>query len=233
MNAASASAHTHLAKQERVFRDLITDYGPQDPFAWHDGGRSESSLFAALLIHITGQRISAASGFTLFDRVADALGSVPTPEGVIELGGERLRGFGLTRMKVDCTLDLARSITTGRLDLEGMRARDDRTVIDALRGIRGIGLWSAQAFLMRQLQRPDVMPFEDMGIREAVGSQWNMARRPTPGEIRAKATHWSPYRSYAAALLWRSLKPVGEISDPKARALARRRAPSAERAPGS
>jgi DNA-3-methyladenine glycosylase II len=100
-----------------------------------------------------------------------------------------------------------------------MEEEDDRTVIEALTAIRGIGRWSAQAFLMRQLHRPDILPPEDMGIRRATADAWRHTRLPTVGEMRSTARTWSPYRSYASALLWRSLKPADELSDPKARAL--------------
>ncbi|MYS23782.1 methylated-DNA-[protein]-cysteine S-methyltransferase/DNA-3-methyladenine glycosylase II [Streptomyces sp. DvalAA-14] len=219
MTATATAAHAYLADSEPVFARLIDTYGPQNPFAWHDGGRTGSSRFAAMVLHIVGQRTSALAGFTLFDRIADATGGIPSAEGVLGLGADRLRGFGLPQTKTQCLLDFAHAQTTGSIDVEAMDKDDDTTVLEALTAIRGIGRWSAQAFLMRQLHRPDVLPPEDMGIRQAVAQEWRRAQPPTAGEVRSAAEAWSPYRSYASALLWRSLKPVGELSDPKARAL--------------
>ncbi|MFD8423222.1 DNA-3-methyladenine glycosylase family protein [Streptomyces sp. NPDC059466] len=213
--------HKALASREPAFARLIAAYGPQDPFVWHDGGRTGTSLFAALLLHITGQRISALAGFTLFDRIAAATDGIPTPAAVEGLGVPRLRSMGLTDTKAHCAIALASAQTHGTLDLDALADMDDRAVIDTLTSVRGIGRWTAQAFLMRQLHRPDVLPAEDMGLRQAIQDQWHLGHLPTVGEVLTRATAWSPYRSYASALLWRSLKPVGELSDPKERALHR------------
>ena len=94
-------------------------------------------------------------------------------------------------------------------------------MIAALTAVRGIGLWSAQTFLIHQLHRPDVLPAGDGGIRRALRDAWNREELPTVNEIRDRAAAWAPYRSYAAAILWRSLRPANEPSDPKARALNR------------
>jgi 3-methyladenine DNA glycosylase/8-oxoguanine DNA glycosylase len=90
-----------------------------------------------------------------------------------------------------------------------------------LTAVKGIGVWSAQTFLIRQLQREDVLPGGDVGARRAIANQWALATLPTPKEVQARGEAWAPYRSFAAALLWRSLTPPGEPSDPKERALAR------------
>ncbi|MFJ2397970.1 DNA-3-methyladenine glycosylase family protein [Streptomyces sp. NPDC087843] len=211
--------HKALASREPAFARLIATYGPQDPFVWHDGGRTGKSLFAALLLHITGQRISALAGFTLFDRIAAAADGIPTPEVVQGLGVSRLRSMGLSNTKAECAVALAGAQTHGTLDLDALAGVDDRAVVDTLTSVRGIGQWTAQAFLMRQLHRPDVLPADDMGLRQAVQHQWRLGHLPTVGEVRTRGAAWSPYRSYASALLWRSLKPVGELSDPKERAL--------------
>jgi DNA-3-methyladenine glycosylase II len=71
------------------------------------------------------------------------------------------------------------------------------------------------------MARPDVLPAGDLGARRAVAALWHLPELPSPGAVAARGSGWAPYRSYAAALLWRSLAPAGEESDPKARALQR------------
>ncbi|MER5645191.1 hypothetical protein [Streptosporangium sp. NPDC002524] len=213
--------YRHLAGREPLFARLLGEYGQPDPFEWHDGGRTGSSHFAAMALHVIGQRISAAVAFVVFDRVAAATGAVPAPDGVIGLGAERLRECGLSRAKASCVLDLARRQKSGLIDIENMAPLGDDEVIAALTAVRGIGLWSAQTFLIRQLHRPDVLPAQDGGIRRAIRQAWKLRELPAAGEVRDMAAGWAPYRSYAAALLWRSLRPAGEPSDPKARALSR------------
>jgi DNA-3-methyladenine glycosylase II len=216
-----AGAYQVLAAVEPALARLVGVYGQPDPFEWFDGGRTGSSLFAAMVLHITGQRISAAAAFTIFDRITAISGRIPSPDTLLTLGEHQLRTLGLSGAKARSLTELARRQADGCIDLENMDALDDDEVVSALTAVTGIGLWSAQAFLLRQLRRPDVLPAGDTGIRRAVAREWHLGRPPTPGQVRDRAVAWAPYRSYAAALLWRSLQPPGEPSDPKARALAR------------
>ena len=104
----------------------------------------------------------------------------------------------------------------------------DDEAVARLTAVRGVGLWSAQTFLLHNLARPDVLPEADRGIGQAIQQLWQLERRPSSGQVRRRGLAWSPYRSYAAALLWRSLRPAGEPSDPKERALRRRERSNAE-----
>jgi 3-methyladenine DNA glycosylase/8-oxoguanine DNA glycosylase len=216
------AAYRFLAEAEPVMAQLVDAYGCPDPFEWFDGGRTGASRFAAMVLHITGQRISAAAAFTVYDRITQAAEGVPGAKALLSLGEERLRALGLSGTKAGSLLELARRQATGMIDLEGMTALSDEEAITALTDVPGIGLWSAQAFVIRQLRRPDVLPAGDTGIRRAVARQWQLDDLPTARQVEGRAGAWTPYRSYAAALLWRSLKPPGEASDPKARALARK-----------
>jgi DNA-3-methyladenine glycosylase II len=210
-----------LSAQEPVFRQLLAEYGPQDPFVWHDGGRTGSSRFAAMLIHIIGQRTSAAAAFTIYDRIAAGRRRVPTAADITGLGADGLRRCGLSTTKAGYLLDLAARQLDGRIDLEDMAGLSDEEAVAALTAGRGIGRWTAEMFLMRQLKRPDVLPATDRGLAQAIATRWHLPAAPTPIEVANRAAAWSPYRSYAAALLWRSLAAVDEISDAKERALRR------------
>jgi 3-methyladenine DNA glycosylase/8-oxoguanine DNA glycosylase len=220
------AAYRELAGLDPVFSRVLRSYGQPDPFEWFDGGRTATSLFAAMALHIISQRISASAAFTVFDRIAAAGGGIPSAGVVLALGQDRLRDLGMAGDKAACLIELSRRQVSGVIDVERLGALDDGQVIAALTDVPGIGLWSAQAFLMRQLHRPDVLPAGDTGIRRAMSSQWRLASLPTPRQVRERAAGWSPYRSYASALLWRSLRPAGEPSDPKARALASKSKPA-------
>jgi DNA-3-methyladenine glycosylase II len=218
--AVDPRAYRALVRDEPVFAQLVARYGHQSPFAWHDGGRTGNSLFAAMVLHIVGQQISAVVAFRVYDRIAHACGGIPTAPALLRLGAERLRNAGLSAAKSSYTLALAQAQASGVIDIEAMTDTDDDAVVDELTAIRGIGLWSAQTFLIHNLARPDVLPGGDLGIRRAVATQWRMPQLPTAKFVTQIGTNWAPYRSYAAALLWRSLAPVGAESDPKARAIA-------------
>jgi 3-methyladenine DNA glycosylase/8-oxoguanine DNA glycosylase len=212
-------AYRELARQEPVFRHLIHEYGRPAPFAWHDGGRTESSQFAAMMLHIVGQRISAVAAFRIYDRISATLGGIPTPPRILGLGQDRLRTCGLSAAKASYAVALARAQATGGIDIEHLDGLSDAEVITALTAVPGIGVWSAETFLVHNLRRPDILPAGDLGIRRAVQTQWHLGCLPASGDVRSRAAAWTPWRTYAAALLWRSLRPRGEASDPKQRAL--------------
>jgi DNA-3-methyladenine glycosylase II len=213
-------AYLDLGRREPVFGRLIAVYGHPAPFDWHDGGRTGASQFAAMLLHIVGQQISAAVAFQVYDRVAAACGGIPSATAILSVGAPALRAAGLSGAKVSYILALAEAQSNGVIDIEAMSDIDDAAIISELTAIRGIGLWSAQTFLIHNLARPDVLPAADLGIRRAIAAQWRLKDLPSPNAVRDRAAVWAPYRSYAAALLWRSLAPANEESDPKARALA-------------
>jgi DNA-3-methyladenine glycosylase II len=224
--ATDPTAYRTLGRKEPVFKRLIEVFGRVSPFEWHDGGRTGTSLFAAMTLHIVGQQISAVAAFRTYDRLAAACGDIPEAATILRLGTLRLRETGLSAAKASYLTALAAAQTNGDIDIEAMADLDDATIIAELTAIRGIGLWSAQTFLIHNLARPDVLPSSDLGIRRAVAAQWKFSELPSPRAIADVATRWAPYRSYAAALLWRSLAPVGAESDPKARAIAAEKAAS-------
>lgn len=213
------TAYTALAAGEPVFARLIGQYGQPDPFEWFDGGRTGDSKFAAMVLHIVGQQISARVAFTVYDRLAAARWGVPTPESVAELGPQRLRGCGVSTAKAGYLLALADSQTAGAFDIEHLDQATDADAIAALTAVRGIGVWSAETFLVHNLRRPDVLPAGDLGVRRAVSRLWQLEPAPSEQTVRDMALAWTPWRSYAGALLWRSLASPNEPSDPKRRAL--------------
>lgn len=215
-----------LRNTDPVFARLLHTYGPVDPFAWHDGGRTADSKFAAMVVHIIGQQISMTVTFIVYDRLAAAAGRLPDADAIIALGPDALRGFGLSRAKAAYLADLSERQLDGRIDIEHMDHLSDVDAIAKLTAVKGIGVWSAEMFLLHQLHRPDILPAGDVGLRKAVQRAWDLENTPTADEVRDRAASWSPYRAYAAGLLWASLTPPGVESDPKARALLRAEVPA-------
>jgi hypothetical protein len=162
-------AYLALAAADDVLARPTGVYGYPDPFEWFDGGRTGCSLFAAMVLHITSQRISAAAAFTIFDRMTDAGGSIPEPDTLLPLGADRLRALGLSGGKARCILELARRQAARLIDLEGMDALSDDDVISALTAVP----W----------HRPVVGPGLPASLapsprRTACGRHWNPARHP-------------------------------------------------------
>lgn len=163
-----------------------------------------------MALHIVGQQISTAAALTIYGRVVAAVGGELTAASAKSVSVDVLRAAGLSRAKAGYLHALATRELDGLLDLDGLSSVDDAEALDALTAVKGVGLWSAQMFLVHQLKRTEVLPAGDVGIRRAVERAWGLASVPTVEETRTRALPWSPYRTYAAALLWRSLaNPAG------------------------
>ncbi|MGY6026602.1 DNA-3-methyladenine glycosylase family protein [Streptomyces spinosirectus] len=199
-----ATAYGHLAAADPVLRRLVGSVGRPDPFTWQERGHPASSKFAPMALHIIGQQISTTAALAIFGRISASMGGEATPAGLLDLPEDRLRACGLSRAKASYLHDLARRQAQGAINLENMAYVDDATAPADL-AVRGVGLWSAQMFLVHQLKRPDLLPAGDIGIRRAIERAWRLDAVPGVEETRRRALPWAPYRTYAAALLWASL----------------------------
>ena len=120
---------------------------------------------------------------------------------------------GLSRRKVEYVLDLAHHFGAGRIVPRRWDAMDDESVIGELIQVRGIGRWTAEMLLIFSLLRPDVLPVDDLGFRNAVWKVYGMRKPPTAKRLRQLAERWRPYRTVAVWYLWQSaglVLPGGE-----------------------
>lgn len=201
-----------LADRDAVLADLVRRHGRPDPFVWSPAYDAARTTFASLVLHVVSQQISTVVAVQLFRRVEGAAGGTLDPEGVVGLGVERLRGLGLSRAKAAAVVGLAERHLDGTLDTDRLAGASDDDVMAALTAARGVGPWTAQMFLIHQLRRPDVLPAGDLGIRHAVAAGWQWPRPglPSAAEVTQLGRGWRPYRTYAAALLWTSLRPAAD-----------------------
>jgi DNA-3-methyladenine glycosylase II len=206
--------YARLAERDAVLADLVRRHGRPDPFVWSPAYDAARTTFASLLLHIISQQISTVVAAQLFRRVEGAAGGTLDPEGVVGLGVERLRELGLSRAKATTVVGLAERHLAGTLDTDRLAGASDDEVTAALTAARGVGPWTAQMFLIHQLRRPDVLPAGDLGIRHAVAAGWpwrgQSSGLPSPAEVTQLGRGWRPYRTYAAALLWASLRPAAD-----------------------
>ena len=167
----------------------------------------DSRLWRSLVGSIVGQQLSVAAARTIRGRVA-ALGEggdFPTPEALVRLSDETLRGCGLSRAKVDYVRDAARAWIDGDVREDELSSLPDEVVIETLVKIRGVGRWTAEMVLIFCLHRPDVLALDDLGIQVAVQRAYGLAERPGRAKLAEIGVVWSPLRSLASRYLWRSL----------------------------
>jgi DNA-3-methyladenine glycosylase II len=199
-----------LAASDPVMAELIERLGPLD-IAKRLRRRKEerpADAFGALLRPLVGQQISTKAARAIYLRMLGLFDGPPTPETMLALTEEDLRGIGFSRRKVEYAHDLAAHALDGSLELDRLQDLGDEEVIAEISAVRGFGRWTAEVFLLLHLGRPDVIVGGDLGIRKAVMVEYRLGSMPTPKEVEERADAWRPNRSLACLYLWESLHAV-------------------------
>jgi len=199
------SALQHLKKSDPILAAIIQRVGP---FTLE----YREPSFETLVRSIVYQQLSGRVASVIFARLHAAAGEERlTPAGVMKLRTERMRKLGLSGQKTLYIRELAKHTRKGRVVFETLAESDDATVIEHLTKVKGIGVWTAQMFLMFALRRNDVLPVADLGIRTAMKKAYGLEDLPKPPEMEKIAAAWKPYTSVACWYLWRSLDNVAAL----------------------
>jgi DNA-3-methyladenine glycosylase II len=173
-----------------------------------EGRPERDDHYGALVRAIVGQQLSVHAARAIYGRLIERFGGrPPTPSEILSDDPEELRAAaGLSRAKVNFLRSLAEHASSGELELGRLDELPDGEVTAELLAVKGLGPWSADMFLMFQLERPDVLPVGDLGIRRAIQRAYKLAELPGAQEIETIAEPWRPYRTLACRYLWRSLR---------------------------
>ena len=185
---------------------LIGDLGPL-PDA-REGRPERHDHYGALVRGIVGQQLSVHAARAIYARLTARFdGRPPTPEQILAEDPDELRAAaGLSHAKVRYLRSLAEHVISGELELERLDELSDEEVTAELVAVKGLGTWTAQMFLMFHLERPDVLPVGDLGIRRAIERAYALDSLPRADVIEQIAEPWRPYRTLACRYLWRSLR---------------------------
>jgi DNA-3-methyladenine glycosylase II len=194
-------ACAHLMKKDRVMRKLIPQFGDA---CLHSRG----DPFVTLARSVVGQQISVAAAQTIWDRFAKLAKPTLTPGKVLKLKMDDMRACGLSARKIEYLVDLALHFDSGALHVNQWEGMEDEAIITELVGIRGIGRWTAEMFLIFHLLRADVLPLDDVGLLRGISENYFSGEPVSRSEVKEVAAPWAPYRSVATWYLWRSLDPL-------------------------
>lgn len=158
---------------------------------------------ATLVLLILEQQVSLESGAAVYARLLDLLGEV-TGSSILAAGEARLHGIGLTRQKAGYVIGLAAMVVDGSLDLDGLGDLPMGEARERLLSIRGVGPWTADAYLLSALGHLDVFPVGDRALQVGAGEVLGMATAPSPDELEVLSQPWRPVRAVAARLIWHS-----------------------------
>ncbi|MFC4030041.1 DNA-3-methyladenine glycosylase family protein [Streptomyces polygonati] len=210
----------HLRRADPVLRaviDQVVRAGarpavPPDPAQAADPNRP-TDRYGVLVRAIISQNISAGASRSMYEKLKGRFGGrMPTPREVLDDDADELfRTTGLSRAKTASLRSLAEHVVTGKIDLERMHELADEDVVARLDTVKGIGTWTADMFLMFHLNRPDVLPVGDLGLRRAVERAYELPELPGPSELERIAEPWRPYRTLACVYLWRTAETTPQV----------------------
>ncbi len=193
-----AAAVRHLRRVDPHLRALIERIGPCKLTPRPD-------RFGTLVNSIVAQQISSKAAASINLRLHALAGQPHQPARLLELGEPALRSVGLSASKARYVLNLAEAIARGAVPLNAFDDTwDDAAIVASLTSIKGIGVWTAEMFLIFSLNRPDVLPAHDLAVRAALRDRHGLAELPRPAECHALAEIWRPYRTIASWYIWRN-----------------------------
>ena len=209
-------ALAHL-KKDPILRKIIKEYQIEEL----DG---ETDVFQDLIESIINQQLSGKAAATIFGRFKSLFKrkTFPAPQQILKVSDEEIRKCGISFSKIKYIKGLCQSIIKKELNIKKLTELSDEEVIVELTKIKGIGKWTAEMILIFSLKRLDVFSAGDLGLRTAVSRLYKRefessalkrkfsssaykVQREDKKKIEEISKRWSPYKSLAARLLWRSL----------------------------
>jgi DNA-3-methyladenine glycosylase II len=193
------AALSHLKSSDPILARVIDDVGPYTLKPHRNG-------FGMLVRSILSQQISMAAARSIRMRLEKLAGTKRlTPHIIGRFDIEHLRSVGISPQKAGYLVDLARKSLDGTIRFGTLSRKSDEEIIETLTQVKGIGVWTAQMFLIFSAGRLDVFPYDDLGVRVAIKELYRLRNLPDKTKAHRIAQPWRPYASVASWYCWRYL----------------------------
>lgn len=191
----------HFQRRDRLMYQLIDYLDKIEKL------QPSSDYFSDLCEIIVNQQLSEKAAATIFGRFQQLFpkGKI-TAVSLLQLSDEIIRGAGISWGKVKYLKDLASKVNEEKINLKQLKVMQDEEIHKQLVTVKGIGKWSIEMFLMFSLAREDIFSPGDLGLRRAIMKLYKMKKEPTEKQLEKISSKWSPFRTYASRILWRSLE---------------------------
>jgi|TARA_B110000263_G_C15297908_1_gene506471 DNA-3-methyladenine glycosylase II len=190
-----------LSKRDPILRKLIKKY--KNGFLTTKG-----RPFLSICRTIVGQQISVKAADSIWRKFESKCKKKITPESVIKLSSRNLRNVGLSRQKVSYLKNIAKNFKNKSFNIKILKKMDDQDAINNITQLKGLGIWSAQMFLMFNLNRADIYPTADIGLLRAISLNYKTSYPPSPKFLDKISNLHSGYRTVFTWYMWRSIDPV-------------------------
>ncbi len=166
-----------------------------------------NDYFVDLIESIISQQLSIKASDTIFGRFKKLFPSeLITPEKLLKIPDQKIRETGISFSKIKYIKGIADAIIKKQINLDNIdKLSNDEVTIELVK-LKGIGTWTAEMFLMFTLNRPDVFSTGDLGLQNAIIKLYKLNRKPNKNELLEISNKWSPYRTIASRILWKSLE---------------------------
>ena len=206
LEAATAA----ISAVDPMLAAFISRAGPYEPRP------GQGDPLASLARAIVFQQLATRAAAAIHGRFVEAIGGAVTAEAILATAVTALRAAGLSGAKTAALLDLAAKVADGTVPLHGIESLDDDEIVSRLTTVRGIGRWTAEMFLLFELQRPDVWPVDDLGVRHGWRLIHDEAEILKPRALQAEGNRFRPYRSVLALYCWHAVHIArGEVAPPQ------------------
>ena len=192
----------HIAEQLHTLAEKDTHIKAAVALVGLPAARHRPHGFATLLDTIIGQQISVAAARAVRGRIFALMDDAPTPKALMTFSDEELRGAGLSRQKIGYARSLSEATLSGALNFDALLTATDDEATKSITQVKGLGVWSAQIYLMFALGRANIWPVLDLGVQEGVARFAKLDERPKPKALEGVGERWHPYRSAVALLAW-------------------------------
>ena len=166
--------------------------------------RITKNPYQTLVEAIIYQQLSEASATAITKRFLEIYGKFPTPKQVLDTSNKKLKDTGISSTKINYIKGLSEQILQNKINFRKISKLDDEEIIAELTKIKGIGNWTAQIFLMFCLQRKDVLPVDDLGIKKGIRDLFSLKELPTTKTVEKFSDRWRPNRSIACWYMWKN-----------------------------
>ena len=190
-----------LSKRDPILRKIINKFNKGYL-------TSRKDPFFSLCRTIIGQQISTKAADSIWLKFETKCKKKIVPETVLKLTSLSLKSAGLSRQKITYLKNIAKSFKNKSFNIRELKKMDDNLAIDYITQLKGLGIWSAQMFLMFNLNRPDIFPTKDIGLIRAISKNYKTSYPPSNRFLTRISKIHSGYRSVFTWYMWRSIDPV-------------------------
>ena len=190
-----------LSKRDPVLRKIINKFNKGYL-------TSRKDPFFSLCRTIIGQQISTKAADSIWSKFEIKCNKKIIPDTVLKLTSKSLKSAGLSRQKINYLKNIGKSFKNKSFNVKNLKKMDDDLAIDYITQLKGLGVWSAQMFLMFNLNRPDIFPTKDIGLIRAISKNYKTSYPPSERFLNKISKMHSGYRSVFTWYMWRSIDPV-------------------------